>query len=69
MNYLYKSGFAALLILPTAAQAHPGTHASIEGIMAALAHLLSQPDHALLLAGAALAGACIAGKAVARMWR
>ncbi len=69
MNYLYKSGFAALLILPTAAQAHPGGHSHVEGIMAALAHLLSQPDHALLLAGAALAGAYIARKAVARMWQ
>ena len=56
MNYLRKFGFANLLILPVTAEAHPGAHSSVDGIMAALSHLLTQPDHLLLLAGAVLCG-------------
>ncbi|MCK9992105.1 MAG: hypothetical protein Dbin4_00625 [Alphaproteobacteria bacterium] len=56
MKYSTLILMAAALVLPAAAQAHPGDHADISGMIAALWHLVSQPDHALMLTGAAAAG-------------
>lgn len=56
MRYSGIAAMAAALILPAAAQAHPGGHSDISGMTAALWHLVSQPSHALMLIGAALAG-------------
>lgn len=44
---------ASLLVLSPAAWAHPALFDG--GMLASLAHLLTQPDHLLLLAGISLA--------------
>jgi hypothetical protein len=40
-----KTLFAALVLLPSAALAHPGDHARAEWL-----HLLTEPDHAAMIA-------------------
>ena len=48
-----KRIFAALALLPTAALAHPGDH-SHNGFWGNLRHLITEPDHAAMLAAAAV---------------
>lgn len=56
MKYSALALMAAALMLPAAAHAHLGDHSDIAGMTTALWHLVSRPDHALMLTGAASAG-------------
>lgn len=56
MKYSTIVLMTAALMLPVAAHAHPGDHSDIAGMITALWHLVSQPDHALMLIGVAAAG-------------
>lgn len=50
------AALAAAVMLPVVAGAHQGAHADQSGAAAMLWHLISQPDHALMLLGAVFAG-------------
>lgn len=47
-----KKSFA-LILLPSAAMAHPGDHGH-STVMANLIHLLTQPDHLMMMGAAAV---------------
>ena len=56
MKYYSKFAITAALSLPVAAHAHPGDHGMVASFAGALTHILSQPDHGvLLMAGVAAA--------------
>lgn len=62
MGFYRIAALAAAVMLPAAAGAHPGDHADLGGAAAMLWHLISQPDHALMLLGAGFAGIYFARK-------
>ena len=53
-----KRYLAAFALLPTTATAHPGDHAQA-GFQANLRHLITEPDHLVMMAVALLAVAVV----------
>ena len=64
MKYSGSMIMAVLLLYPSAAAAHPGDHSPLAGMLAALWHLVTEPDHALILLAASLRAVVLSVSAV-----